>query len=121
MLQPYRSTNNSFGEYLPYSKVFSVIFRPLVYIATLCLLFGNGCASSRKSQSLETALKNGEDLISLKAAVELARSAYSAGCVRTYIEQGKKGYFAECRKAADKFVEQDILEILNSDPGHLKP
>lgn len=108
-------------EYLPYSKVFSIIFGPLVYIATLCFLLGNGCASSRKPQFSELALKNGEDLISLKAAVELARSAYGAGCVRTYIEQGKRGYFAECRKAADKFVEQDILEILNADPGHLKP
>jgi hypothetical protein len=109
------------GKCSPYSKVVSIIFRPLVHVAILCLLLGNGCASSRKPQSPESVLKNGEDLISLKAAVELARSAYSAGCVRTYIEQGKKGYFAECRKAADKFVEQDILEILNADPGHLKP
>ncbi|MCB0366017.1 MAG: hypothetical protein H6624_18140 [Bdellovibrionaceae bacterium] len=53
-----------------------------------------------------------EDVVSVHAATELARTAFTAGCVRTWIGRGEKGHFAECRQSADKYVEDEVLGIV---------
>lgn len=72
-----------------------------------------GCASAPKSMTTApTPSSPPEDLVSVAAAIELARSAYTAGCVRTYNERAEKGHFAQCRAAADSYVESEVVGII---------
>lgn len=81
------------------------------------LFLGTGCSSFSKGTTVnELKIGEGEEYVSVKAAVELARSAYSAGCVRTYNERQKKGHYAECLNAANQFIDEDIMPIMRSQP-----
>ena len=79
----------------------------LLVIAAQLLL---SCASLAPKD--KAAVSAEEDLVSVHAATELARTAFTAGCVRTWLERGEKGHFAECRQAADKYVEDEVLGIV---------
>lgn len=78
-------------------------------VLILGLVFSLGCSTSGRKGS---ARPPEADLISTHAATELARGAYTAGCVRTWVGRGEKGHFAECRRAADKYVDEEITQIV---------
>jgi hypothetical protein len=80
----------------------------ILFVATLV-----GCASAPTSTTTSPSPSSPpEDVVSVAAAVELARSAFTAGCVRTYNERAEKGYFAQCRAAADSYVESEVVGII---------
>lgn len=84
-------------------------------ISGLLLLLGTSCASLRREPASMGELKRKEDLISLAAAVELARAAYNAGCVRTYNQKGTKGQYGSCLQAANRYIQDEVIHILNAD------
>lgn len=76
-------------------------------LAAVSLFLMVGCSSIPKSNQPPV-----DDLISVSAAVELARGAFTAGCVRSHNQRSEKGHFADCRAAADTYVDEEVVGII---------
>jgi hypothetical protein len=54
-----------------------------------------------------------EDNVSVRTVLLQAHAAYIRGCIIAHQEHQKKKVFSQCKDLADKYIETDILNVMD--------
>lgn len=76
----------------------------------LVLSFIFGCSTGPYSPPEREYLN---DRVSVKIVLQQAHAAYVRGCLIAHKEYKKQGVIKYCKNLADKYVETDILKIMD--------
>jgi hypothetical protein len=56
-----------------------------------------------------------DETVTVSATVDLAYASYLAGCVDIFHLNGQKKVYKECQNRAKKYVEENVISILESE------
>ena len=93
----------------------------MVFAACVAGVIAPGCAHPKKGLRGEIAARaDADELISVEAALNLARTSYIAACVDSEKDRGVSGYHARCVDRAERHVRENVLSVLDAEMGEKK-